>query len=495
MSKKVSRDSGAALERRLLKSVERLLADLDPSLTQSPVVVAVSGGADSLALLLLLDRLKDALGLTLHVAHLDHGLRGDSAREDALFVERTAVALGLSSTLGTEDVKSYRVERGLSLEEAAREVRYSFLAKVAAGLGARAVALGHTADDQAETVLMHILRGSGLTGLAGMSPLSHRPSPAHEDGIALLRPLLDVTRSETSAYCSWRGIDPRDDETNRSLDFTRNWTRLELIPGLEAHNPRVREALLRLSSSAALDQDFILSAASQALDELASLEDNALLIERGGFASLHPSLKRHVLRLAHQQLTGSPEGLERSHLEAMVRASEAGAGRSVDLPGGLVFSVGYESLTLRAAGGRGETPVALYGEYPLAVPGETSIPGWNVAARRLAKAEGLLDCGAYTAMLDVDRVGAELHVRGRRPGDRFTPLGMAGSKKLQDFMVDARIPAGSRDGVPLVVSRNGVVWVVGHRIAEWARVGDNTREILALDFTPADAAEAPSDGR
>ena len=488
-------DSGTALERRLLKRVESLLTDVDPSLIQSPIVVAVSGGGDSLALLLLLDRLKDALKLTLHVAHLDHGLRGRNAQEDALFVERMAGDLGLSSTLGLEDVKSYRAERGLSLEEAAREVRYSFLARVAAGLGARGVALGHTADDQAETVLMHILRGSGLAGLAGMSPLSHQPSPVHEDGIVLLRPLLDVTRSETAAYCRWRGVTPREDETNRSLGFTRNRTRLELLPSLEVHNPRIREALLRLSSSASLDQSYILGEASRALGELATSDGSAVLIERGGFAALHPSIKRHALRLAYQSVAGSPEGLEHSHVEAMVRASEAGAGRSVDLPGGLVFSVEYDSLGLRPAGSGGGFPKAISGERPLVVPGETRIPGWNVSARLLAPGEGSLDTGPYSAMLDAERVGDTLHVRGRRPGDRFTPLGMAGSKKLQDFMVDARIPADFRDSVPLVVSSEGVVWVVGHRIADWAKVTDGTREVLALDFTPAGAAEAPSDGR
>ena len=156
---KSSPDNGAALERKLMKGVERLLRGLDPGLTISPMVVAVSGGPDSLALLLLLTHLKETLGLTLHVAHLDHGLRGKESVSDALFVEEVARDLDLPATLGVEDVKSYMAGRGMSLEEAAREVRYSFLSRVAARQGASAVALGHTADDQAETVLMHILRG------------------------------------------------------------------------------------------------------------------------------------------------------------------------------------------------------------------------------------------------------------------------------------------------------------------------------------------------
>ena len=495
MSTKGSRNSGAALERKLLKDVERLLRDLDPALTNAPIVVAVSGGPDSLALLLLLAKLREALGLTLHVAHLDHGLRGSSARADALFVEETATRLGISSTLGVENVKSYRSERGLSLEEAAREVRYSFLSRVASEMRSNAVALGHTADDQAETILMHILRGSGLTGLAGMSTLSHRPSSQHKERIALLRPLLSVPRSETEAYCRFRGVTPRDDRTNRSLEFTRNRTRLELLPLLSGYNPRIRESLQRLGASAALDQDYIIGEARQTLDELSTPDGSAIRIERRGFASMHPALKRHLLRLAYQQLTGSVDGLEHSHVEAMIRSTEAGTGRSVDLPGRLVFSVGYDTLSLSADGRSSADTSALVEEYPLSIPGVTRTHGWNVTARLMANAGGPLDTGAYSALLDAERASQTLHVRGRRPGDRFTPLGMTGAKKLQDFMVDARIPAGSRDGVSLVVSEKGIVWVVGHRIADWAKVRDDTRKILALEFSKSDATEAPADGR
>ena len=257
-------NSGASLERKLLKGVERLMRGVGPSLMRSPILVAVSGGPDSLALLLLLARLREALGLTLHVAHLNHGLRGADAEDDAQFVKETANSLGLPATMGAEDVKSYAAGRGLSPEEAAREARYAFLTTVAAEHGAAAAALGHTADDQAETVLMHVLRGSGLTGLAGMSALSYRPAAQGGERVALLRPLLDATREETAAYCRWRGFAPRDDATNRSLEFTRNKIRLELLPFLNSYNPRIREGLLRLSAAAAHDQDYIIGEAAQA---------------------------------------------------------------------------------------------------------------------------------------------------------------------------------------------------------------------------------------
>ena len=480
-------NSGASLERKLLKGVERLMRGVGPSLMRSPILVAVSGGPDSLALLLLLNRLREPLGLTLHAAHLNHGLRGADAESDAQFVKDTANSLGLPATLGAEDVKSYAAGRGLSPEEAAREARYAFLATVAAEHGAASAALGHTADDQAETVLMHVLRGSGLTGLAGMSALSYRPAAQGGERVALLRPLLDATREETAAYCRWRGFAPRDDATNRSLEFTRNKIRLELLPFLSSYNPRIREALLRLSAAAAHDQDYIVGEAVQAFGKLAAADGGGIRIEREGFASLHPALKRHLLRLAYREVTGSTDGLEHSHIEDMVKLSDGAAGRRVDLPDGIVFSTGYDSLslTMNAVGASG--PPALRGEHPLRVPGQTRIPGWSVTARLLPYGGEPPNAGAYTATLDAKRVGQALCVRGRRPGDRFTPLGMTGSRKLQDFMVDARIPSDLRDGAPLVVSEEGIVWIVGHRIAHWARVTEETDEILSLEFAPADA--------
>ena len=264
-----SMDGGLALERRLLKETKRLLTELGLAHSRQALVAAVSGGPDSMALLLLLDRLKQPLGLELHVAHLDHGLRGLESREDARFVEKVALDMDLPVTLGWEDVESYRRDRGLSLEEAAREARYSFLSGVATAQGASAVVLGHTSDDQVETILMHLLRGSGLAGFAGMSPIAYWPSNHHKERVALARPLLDTTKEETAAYCRLRGVTPRQDTSNLSMKLTRNRIRLELLPYLREYNPRIREALLRLSGSAAQDLAYLLEAAGQAVERLA----------------------------------------------------------------------------------------------------------------------------------------------------------------------------------------------------------------------------------
>ena len=482
-----SMDGGLTLEKRLLKETERLLTELGLAHSRQPLVAAVSGGPDSLALLLLLGRLKQPLGLGLHVAHLDHGLRGRESREDARFVERVARDMDLPVTVGREGVEFYRRARGLSLEEAAREARYSFLSRVAAAQGASAVVLGHTGDDQVETILMHLLRGSGLAGFAGMSTIAYWPSTRHKERVALVRPLLDTTKEETAAYCRFREVTPRQDTTNRSMKLTRNRIRLELLPYLREYNPRIREALLRLSGSAAQDLAYLLEAAGQAEEKLAVATSDGVKVERAGFADLRPALKRHLLRLIYQELTGSTTGLEQNHLESMVKLSQGRTGRWMALPGRLTFSVGYDWLRLATGAGGAPSSPPIAGEHTLSIPGDTLVPGWSVSAR-LLPGNGRPPTGdARRVDLDAMSAGRRLYVRGRRPGDRITPLGMTGSKKLQDFMVDAKIPQEERDLAPLVVSEEGVVWVVGHRIAHWARVREDTPEILRLEFSPVNA--------
>ena len=479
-----STKDGAALERKLLKEVSSLLEEMGFVHRSAPLIVAVSGGPDSLALLLLLVQLRQPLGLDLHVAHLDHGLRGQESQEDARFVEETARRLELPMTLEREDVESYRATHHLSLEEAARKVRYSFLSRVAAAHGALGVALGHTADDQAETILMHLLRGSGLDGLTGMQTLSYWPSSHHEHPMALVRPLLGTKREETESLCRWKGVIPRDDSSNRSLHFTRNRIRADLLPRLRSYNPRLQEALLSLGRSAARDQAYILGEAVRARERLAVNTGEGVEIERAGFAALPPALKRHLLRLIYRELTGSASGLEHRHLEDMIKVSRGGPDKKISLPGGLTFSVEYGSLSLGRGQSRPSAAPALSEEYPLTIPGDTKVPGWNVKARLSTCAESPSHRDAYAALLDGERVGRYLYVRGRFPGDRFHPLGMAESKKLQDFMVDVKAPRDVRDRIPLVVSERGIVWVVGYRVAHWARLREDTPTVLSLDFSP-----------
>ena len=451
------------------------------------LVVAVSGGADSLALLHSLLCLRETEDLRLHVAHLDHNFR-EEAKEDARFVTQVAAQLGLPATVEHADPMAYMKEMGISsFEEAAREVRYEFLARVARDTGAVAVAQGHTADDLAETVLMHIIRGSGVHGLRGMEEVSRWEGRSGGQGASLFRPLLEMTKREAEAYCRGRGIAFREDPGNRLLRFTRNRVRHQLLPSLEEYNPKVREALVRLAHSASLEVDFLDKEVDRAWPTVASNEEDGITLDSRMLATLHPIIQRLMIRRAYQRLAGNTRRLEETHLKAAAQLIEAPAGRAIALPKGLRLHSGYGQLFM----GR-ETAVPcpfppLEGEHQLRLPDSgaeavTQVCGWRVTTRT----QGSLDVAEepFTGCLDMEAIGEKLWVRARRPGDRFQPLGMKSEKKLQDFYVDEKVPRTWRDRVPLVVSERGIAWIVGHRVAEWARVREGSKGACQIRFSP-----------
>ena len=452
----------------------------------SLLVVAVSGGPDSLALLHLLHSLSAETGIRLHGAHMDHGLRGEESAADARFVSTEFGRLGLACTCERADVLAYRSERKLSIEEAARDVRYAFLARVAGRQGADAVALGHTADDQAETVLMRLLRGSGLAGLRGMSPLSHRASTG--GSLALVRPLLDVTRAEVAEFCRELGLVPRDDASNSSTDMLRNRVRIQLLPHLENYNPSVRQALLRLARSSATDLAYIEEQVNAAMSTLASQTDEGVAIDRGAFSRLHPAIQAHALRRAFAMCRGSARDLGLYHVEEMTRLIGERAGTSLDLPGGVTFTVGYERALLSRGLPEACPLPPLDGCHALAVPGVSRAGPWTVTARPAESGDhsvtdrprALADGPPFAASLDAAMLGASVWLRTRVLGERFQPLGMSHTKKLQDFMVDEKIPRGWRERVPLLVTPRGVAWVIGCRVAEWARAGQGNAPQLEM---------------
>jgi tRNA(Ile)-lysidine synthase len=483
------RRRNAALERRVLRYV-RDRAVLRPG---ERVLAAVSGGPDSTALLFILSRLAPVLDLTLAVAHFDHGLRGPSAaRRERSYVEALCDRLDVPVQLGAGDTRAQARAHRLSLEEAARELRFRFLAGAAAAAGCTVVTTGHTADDQVETVLLHIIRGSGLAGLAGMAARAPWPLTGREDR-DVGRPLLCLRREETARYCRAEGLDPVDDPSNVSRAFLRNRVRLELLPLLRQYNRRIDSALLGLAETAGADLAVLEATAGDALATNGG--GQAVVLSRSGLAELPEGLRRHALRLAVRRLLGDVRDLHRDHIDALLAGLARGVGYHQDLPRGLRFDVGYEeaTLSLEQAEGPGLRPAPLRPvqpsppEAPLTVPGLTSWGPWQVEAEVTAAGAETPPADPRQAWLDADVTGEDLRVRSRRPGDRFQPLGLAGEKKLQDLFVDARVPRDQRDAVPLVCGKPGIVWVVGHRIDGRARVTEATRRVLRLRFRQASA--------
>jgi tRNA(Ile)-lysidine synthase len=447
------------------------------------LVVAVSGGPDSVCLLYILVELREELGIALHVAHLDHRLRGKDSAADAAYVAGLARRLGLSATIEARDVNAYRKRNRLSLEEAAREVRYAFLMQVAEAIGATNVAVGHTADDHTETVLMHLLRGSGTRGLRGLLPIS--PWPSGAVGLTVVRPLLVLRREETAAYCRRRHLKPCIDTSNLSPRLLRNRVRRYLLPGLRKYNPKVDEAMLRTAAIASDDLDFIDKEVDRLWNEVVHDEKGAVVIVKKGFNTLLPALKRYLLRRAVASVLGSLKDIEANHIEDLLGALDKPAGRIIGLPFGLNFVIEYDKYILsRDTSSLCPFP-PLESQTLLNIPGRTSLPGWNIEAEIRSPSDvrtSEVENDAFSAYIDFDRAGDRLSVRTRQQGDRFQPLGMNGVKKLNRFMIDAWIPQSWRRRVPVVVSPQQVVWVVGYRLDEQVKVTGATRQVLCLKF-------------
>ena len=453
------------------------------------VLIAVSGGADSMCLLHTLLALRERLGIKLHVAHLDHMLRGSASRLDASFVTAHSRSLGLNCTAEARNAALFRETHSCSLEEAARELRYAFLADIAHTVGASVIAAGHTRDDSVETMILHLLRGSGIHGLRGLDPIARVKTIAmardDSEGILLARPLLSLSSEETRQYCQDKGLQPRSDSSNESLSFLRNRVRLELLPWFEALNPRFDEAMLRLAIAARDDDQYLADAMKTLWATIASETSSGIHIDVSGFAGAAPALQARVIHEAVRRLNGSARNVGFEHLSAVRELIEKPAGKFINLPDRIIWRREHSALVAMRTDPtvHPQHPVAFSDPIHISVPGKTSVPGWQVST-------GFRDNGpsphptGLTAHLDAGSAGTSLFVRCRRQGDRFRPLGMSEDKRLQDFMVDAGIPANQRDAVPLLCADARIAWVVGWRIDDSVKVTADTRTILHVEFTP-----------
>jgi len=451
------------------------------------VVVGVSGGPDSMALLHGLAELARAepTGWRLHVAHLNHQLRGAEAEGDAELASAAARELGLECTVGRVDLRGQAgPRRRCGLEEAARGQRYEFLERVALQHGAKVVAVGHHADDNAETILHHLARGTGLRGLRGMLPRREiRPGSS----IQLVRPLLGFRRAELVEFLRERGVAYRLDQSNQSLDQTRNRIRHRVLPLLcEAINPQSVDALLRLGEQARWMEEFVGETARGLLATLTVCrEEERLVLSRHGLAGRPRIVQLEVLRQAASLFGLGERHLGFAHLTALGRLVDAeGGSGGMQLPGGLGVERQSDKLVFSTLGSRTESPPLP--EVTVSVPGTTALPGteWLIETRVAPLAagewEGQWSSRADEEWMDYDCVVRPLVARGFQVGDRFHPLGAPGTKKLAEFFIDQKIPPAERIRTPILCDRQGLLWVIPHRIDDRAKVTKKTRQLLQV---------------
>jgi tRNA(Ile)-lysidine synthase len=436
------------------------------------VLVALSGGPDSVALLHVLQTLEQRGHLVVAgAAHFNHQLRGAEADADELFCRELAAALRMPILVGRGDVRRMAGDSGRSIEDAARTARYSFLNGAAVSLDAAAIAVGHSLEDQAETFLLRLIRGAGTAGLAGVRPRA---------GI-VIRPLLEISRADLRAYAAEHALAFREDSSNADVGIARNRVRLELLPHLQQFSPGIAGTLARQAAVARVDDEFLEGAAIECARSIVLQEDNGVALDAAALAALHPALASRVARTALQAAApGRFIGFQ--HVDDLLDLTRRADGSAVALPG-LVATRQGPRIVMGSAPAAPLAPFANSFSVPLSIPGEVEAAGWNVSAD-CPTGEPLqpLLARGHAVVVAAELLRHPLAVRSRRPGDRFKPIGMGGrGRKLQDFLVDRKVARADRDALPLVVDRDDrIIWVVGQSVAEDFRVTAPERGVILL---------------
>jgi tRNA(Ile)-lysidine synthase len=429
--------------------------------------VAVSGGIDSVALLDILASLRQELPLTLSVLHLNHGIRGKEAVRDQRFVHEVSKQYALPYLDQEVDVPAYKKRNSLTVQEAARELRYRFFAQAMDTLNLDKVAIGQTADDQAETVLMRLIRGGGARGLKGIPPVRER----------YIRPLIEVWREELLQYVRHKGLPFVQDSSNLKKAYLRNRIRCELLPALNEYNPSIKNRLLHLAQVLAEDESYLDGLAAEIAKGIC-MEDGEVSISIPSFLSLPAALRARVLRHAFASLAARGT-LEYPHITSvMALIGEAGGSKQVTLPGGYWARRSYDTLVLGKAG---ESRAGMAGEIDLTIPGRTRVEGLDMELQAAITEERLgPQADPDTAFLDYQRLTLPLRCRTFQPGDCFIPLGMESPKKLKNLFIDLKIPRAERRRIPLVLSGDAICWVAGWRVDERFKIRPDTQKTLKL---------------
>jgi len=445
---------------------------------QERVLVALSGGPDSVCLLYVLKDLKEEFRLDLSVLYVDHGLRPEEAVGEKEFCKNLCAKLKLPFLTKSIDVKSYAEEMKLNKQEAARKLRYRVFDDTAHEINAGKVALGHTADDQAETLIMRLLRGSGPAGLSGIPPVRGK----------FIRPLIAIQRKEIKQYLEGERIDFIVDSSNLKKDYLRNKIRLSLMPLIEEMNPNIIDTLSRTAAIFREEERYFEILVARTLMKLISRKtDSHIELFLSPLVAMEKIILRRALRRAIDETKGL-RGISFVHIEDIIELIKMGrAGDRLYLPHGMRAIKAYSTFTLTS-----KPPVRL-STYSLEVPGETVLKEAGILLHASILENQEIETKDFRTsapdfhpattqvLFDVDKLNFPLIVRPRKEGDFFYPHGFGKKKKLQDFFVDEKVPRDERDAIPLIVSGEDIVWVAGYRGDERFKVTDETKKVLKLE--------------
>lgn len=434
---------------------------------QETVLAAVSGGPDSMAMLYCLYGLREKLGFRLLVAHVNHGVRGDLAKRDQDFVKEISRDLGLDFYTTNVDMAAYGRDHGMTSEEAGRLLRYGFFRDVLRENGGGRIAIAHNKNDQAETVLHRIIRGTGLDGIRAMSMISGD----------IIRPLLNITREEIEDFIEKNGIPSVEDHTNLQTVYTRNRIRLELLPYLRDNfNPNIIDSLFRLSEIARLDLEVLDGEIEKKYNLLVKNRTNNSIIFKGDqFLKEDEGAARRLVRRAILDLLGDLNGFGEVHIQSALGLFGAGAtGKSVQMARNIVAEVSYGDFIIKVReneDGQLEKAMLHYGRNVLS--------DWRLVVT-VEEAHGMVETSESRIAVDKDKIDGEIIVRQREKGDRIRPLGMNGTKKVKDLFIDNKIPRDERKKIPIIADQKGIIWIPGNAVGREYKVDKDSKRILTV---------------
>lgn len=438
------------------------------------IVVGVSGGPDSMALLYILNEIKEELGFNIYVAHINHGIRKQEADADEEYVKNICSELMIPFYSTKVNMDEYAKKNKLTSEEAGRAIRYDFFNRILDDIGGGKIAVAHNKNDQAETLLMRFFRGTGLEGLRGMKYKNAN----------IIRPLLDAGREEIEKYCSDNDISVRIDRTNLEPIYGRNKIRLEVIPYIaQNYNKGIIDTLARTSKLMQMDSEFILEIVEKKYKKIVVEESqNSIVLDIDNFEKEHYSIKSRIIRQSIEKINGSLKGIEEKHINNILNLMEENVtGKNINISNNIIIKISYGNMIIEKESRLRKT---LF-RYPLHIGKPVYIDELNAAIISNVLPISEVDIkyiNRFIKYFDYDKIKGVLYIRNRKDGDRFTPLGMHGSKKLKDFFIDEKIPRDERDSIPIIEDNGKIIWIVGHRISEEYKVSNNTSKVLVLEY-------------
>ncbi|MCR2043903.1 tRNA lysidine(34) synthetase TilS [Anaerosalibacter massiliensis] len=441
------------------------------------ILIGLSGGPDSMALLYALLEIKEKIPFLIYIAHVNHGVRGKDADEDEKFVEELSKDLNIPYYSTKIDMEGYAKLHKMSSEDAGRKLRYGFFREVLSKIGGGKIAVAHNKNDQAETLIMRFLRGTGIDGLGGMEYKSGN----------IIRPLLDISRDEIENYIEKNRIKTRLDKTNLIPIYNRNKIRLEAIPYIEKNfNPNIIDTLWRTSNIMSEDSNFLNKYSLNKYKEYMKIKKkDSIILDRNEFIKEDDAIKKRIIRHSINDLTGSLKGITSKHILDIVELFDKGeTGKSINLINNIVAETSYDDIVIRL--GNSEDRISYNYNISLGKPIYIEETNFFIEAKILPRSEAEINFkDRFIKYFDYDKIEGGLCVRNRLRGDKFIPLGMNGMKKVKDLFIDEKVPLNKRETIPIVTDDKNIIWVVGFRISEKHKITSSTKNVLIIKYVKA----------